>query len=144
MEPEHLAKWFLTFLLTVQGTKEGLTSAPKQRLGFILNEGNPWQLMERNDLEGEEFLDPREVGLQNGVVMSLESPNTSLEHVQNVRDKFDVLCISLCSGLASGSFTNETMPCLQRGHAIEPGGPVVVVEVEFVEQRYKAHCVQNS
>jgi len=128
----------------VQGTKEGLTSAPKQRLGLILNEGSAWQLLERNVLEGEEVLDPRDVGLQNGVVMSVESSNTSLEQVQNARDRLDGLCISFCRGLASGSFTNETMPCLQRGQAIEPGGEVVVVEVEFVEQRYKAHCVQNS
>ncbi|RDY08116.1 hypothetical protein CR513_07694, partial [Mucuna pruriens] len=143
LELEHLPKWLLTFLLV--GTKEGLTSAPKQRLGLILNEGMAWQLLERNVFEGEDDLDPREVDcLQNGVVMSLESPNTSLEHVQNVRDRFDVLCISFCSGLASGSFTNVTMPCLQRGQAIEPGGPDVLVEVEFVEHRYKAHCVQNS
>lgn len=79
--------------------------------------------MERNDLEGEEDLDPREeVGLQNGVVMSA-SPSTSLEQVQNVKDKFVVLCISFGNGLVSGSFANETMPCRQRGQAIEPGGP---------------------
>lgn len=117
---------------------------------FILNEENLWQLKERNDLEGEDdVLDPREevvAGLQNGVVMSAVSSRTSLAHVQNVRDKFVVvdLCICLSRGLAPGSFTNDTMPCLQRGQAIEPGGPCVLVEVGFVEQRYKAHCVQNS
>ncbi|BAT76668.1 hypothetical protein VIGAN_01470700 [Vigna angularis var. angularis] len=141
---EHLAKWLLTFLLTLQGTKEELTSAPKQRLGLILNEGIAWQLLERYVLETEEVLDPRDVGLQNGVVMSVESSNTSLEQVQNASDRFDGLCISFCRGLASGSLTNETIPCLQRGQAIEPGGELVVDEVEFVEQRYKAHCVQNS
>ncbi|MCI07793.1 hypothetical protein A2U01_0028862, partial [Trifolium medium] len=86
---------------------------------------------------GEEVLDTREdVGLQNGVVMSLESPSTSLEHVQNdVKDKFVVvLCITFGSGLVCGSLTNETMPWRQRGHAIEPGGPCVLVEAEFVEQ----------
>lgn len=144
-EPEHLANWFLKFLLTVQGTNEGLTSeAPKQRLEFILRDENLWQLNERNDLEGEDF-DPREVvGLQNGVVISVVSPKTSLEHVQNVRDRFVVLWISLGSGLVSGSFTNVTMPCRHRGHAIEPAGPWVVLEAEFVEHKYKAHCVQNS
>lgn len=126
----------------MQGTNEGLTSAPKQRLELILNEENLWQLCDRNDLEGEEIFDL--VGLQNGVVMSVESPSTSLEHVQNVNDKFVVLGISLGSGLVPGSLTNETMPWRQRGQAIEPGGPCVVVEAEFVEQRYKAHCVQNS
>jgi len=91
-------------------------------------------------------LDPREViGLQNGVVMSVESPRTSLEHVQNVKDKFVVvLCITFGSGLVSGSLTNETILRRHRGQAIEPGGPFVLVEVEFVEHRYKAHCVQNS
>lgn len=146
-EPEHLVKWFLKFLLLalVQGTNEGVTSAPKQRLELSLNEEN-WQLKERNLLEGEENLDPREViGLQNGVVMSVESPRTSLEHVQNVKDKFVVvLCITFGSGLVSGSLTNETILRRHRGQAIEPGGPFVLVEVEFVEHRYKAHCVQNS
>jgi hypothetical protein len=129
----------------VQGTNEGVTSAPKQRLELILKEEN-WQLNERNLLEGEEIFDPREdVGLQNGVVMSLESPSTKLEHVQNVKDKFVVvLCITFGNGLVCGSFTNETIPWRQRGHAIEPGGPCVLVEAEFVEQRYNAHCVQNS
>lgn len=110
----------------MRGTKEGLTSAPIQRLVLSLNEENLWQLIDRNAFEGLEVLDPREVvvlGLQNGVVMSVESSKTSLEHVQNVRDRFVVLCISLGSGLVPGSLTNETMPCLQSGQAIEPGGP---------------------
>lgn len=62
---------------------------------------------------------------------------SSPEHVQNVRDKL-VLAISLTIGLVPGSLANETMPCRQRGQAIEPGGPFATVEVQFVEQRYKA------
>lgn len=141
-EPAYLVKWFLKFVPTlVQGTKEGVTSeAPKQRLELILKEENLWQL----DMEG--VLEAREVvGLQKGVVMSVESPRTSLEQVQKVKDKFVVvLWISLGKGLVCGSLTNVTMPWRQRGQAIEPGGPCLLVEAEVVEQRYKAHCVQNS
>jgi hypothetical protein len=40
--------------------------------------------------------------------------------------------------------TNETMPCRQRGQATDPVGPWATVEIQIVEQRYKAHLVQNS
>lgn len=135
-EPEYLPNWFLMFRPETTGE---LTSPPKHMLELSLNEGNFWQLRERNDANG----DPRAAGLQNGVFRSLGSSCISLEHVQNDRDKF-VLGASLINGGVSGSFTYETMPCRHRGHAIEPGGPLLVVDAEFVEQRYKAHCVQNS
>ena len=111
-----------------------------QRL-LILIDGNFWQLRGGKDPRGD-FPEQQNSGLYNGVVNEEES-DPSEEHVQNDSDKL-VLAFSLAIDLAPRSLTNETMPFRQRGHAIEPGGPLDTVEVQFVEQRYKAHLVQNS
>ena len=113
-----------------------------QRLELILIDGNLWKLMDRKEDPRGNIREQRRSGLQNGVANE-EDSSPSLEHVQNDRDKL-VLAISLTTGLVPGSLTNKTMPCRQRGHAIEPGGPLAMVEVQFVAQRYKAHRVQNS
>lgn len=105
-------------------------------------DGNLWQLRERKEDPRGEILEQHSSGLQNGV-SSEDDSGSSPEHVQNVRDKL-VLAISLTTGLVAGSLTNETIPCRHRGHAIEPGGPLATFDVQFVEQRYKAHRVQNS
>ena len=39
------------------------------------------------------------------------------------------------SDIVVDNFTNDTIPCLQRGHGIAPGGLEVVVETMLVEQR---------
>lgn len=114
----------------------------QRKLEFILIDGNLWQLRERKEDPRGEIPEQRGSGLQNGV-SSEEDSSPSPEHLQKDRDKL-VLAISLTTDLVPGSLTNETMPCRQRGHAIEPGGPLATVEVQFVEQRYKAHGVQNS
>lgn len=113
-----------------------------QRLELIFIDGNLWKLMERKEDPRGNIREQRRSGLQNGVANE-EDSSPSLEHVQNDRDKL-VLAISLTTCLVPGSLTNKTMPCRQRGHAIEPGGPLAMVEVQFVAQRYKAHRVQNS
>lgn len=106
-------------------------------------DGNLWQLRERKEYPRGEILEQHSSGLQNGVSSEDDNSGPSPENVQNDRDKL-VLAISLTTDLVPGSLTNETMPCLHRGHAIEPGGPLETFEVLFVEQRYKAHRVQNS
>lgn len=140
---EHLAKWFRKFRSTVHGTKEGLVSgAPMQRLELSFTEENRWQLRLRNEDPRGEIRLQWKSGLQNGVVSEVGS-GPSPEHVQNERDKL-VLAISLTNGFVPGSLTNETMPFRQRGQAIEPRGHWETVELLFMEQRYKAHFVQNS
>lgn len=81
-------------------------------------------------------------GLQRGIVKEARS-FFSHEHPQNDNDKL-VLPISLGMTLIPGSLTNETMPCRQRGHGIEPGGPLVTDEEQFMVHRYNAHLAQNS
>lgn len=98
--------------------------------------------MLQNEDPGGEIRAQWTTGLQSGVVIDVGS-NISLEHVQKDRDKL-VLATALTVGFASGSLINDTIPCRQRGQAIEPVGPLATFVVLFVEQRYKAHCVQNS
>lgn len=43
-----------------------------------------------------------------------------------------------------GNFTKEIMLCRQRGHGIEPGGPIISEVILLVEQRYSAHLTQSS
>lgn len=81
-------------------------------------------------------------GLQNGVEIEAVS-EPSLEHVVHRDSDRPVRTTSLI-GFVPGSLMKETIPCLQRGHAIEPGGPGFVVDVLLVEQRYNAQLVQNS
>lgn len=81
-------------------------------------------------------------GLQKGVEIEVVS-EPSLEHaVQRDNDRLG-RTVSLI-GFAPGSLMKETIPCRQRGHAMEPGGPGFAVDVLLVEQRYKAQLVQNS
>lgn len=127
----------------VPGTKEGLVSeVPRQRLALQFIDGNFWQLKDRNEDESGEILVHWKSGLQSWVFIEVKSCS-SPEHVQNDRDKL-VLEIALTNGFVPGSLTNETMPCRQRGQAIDPVGPWATVEVQIVEQRYNAHRVQNS
>ncbi|KAF9662684.1 hypothetical protein SADUNF_Sadunf18G0079900 [Salix dunnii] len=127
LDLEHLTRRSRRLRSIVLGTKEGLVSeVPMQRLALKFIDGNFWQLKERNEDE-------------SGEILSCSSP----EHVQNDRDKL-VLEIALTNGFVPGSLTNETMPCRQRGQAIDPVGPWATVEVQIVEQRYNAHRVQNS
>lgn len=56
----------------------------------------------------------------------------------------DKLVIAICLTAFPGSLTNDTMPLRQSGQETEPGGPREMVVPQFVEQRYKAHLVQNS
>ena len=60
-------------------------------------------------------------GLQSGDVIEVDS-GISVEHVQKDRDKL-VRATALTVGFVPGSLTNDTIPCRQRGHAIEPVGP---------------------
>lgn len=74
-------------------------------------------------------------------------PTSEEEHAQNDSDNDDVLLMWLSLpiiGYVPASLANETMPWRQSGHAIKPGGPWARVELLFVEQRYRAHRVQNS
>jgi len=103
--------------------------------------GTFWQLKERNE-DGGEILVHWKSGLRSGVVIEGKSGSSPV-HVQNDRDKL-VLAIALTTGFVPGSLTNETMPCRQRGQATDPVGPWATVEIQIVEQRYKAHLVQNS
>lgn len=57
-----------------------------------------------------------------------------MEQVQNDKDRL-VLAISLVIGFVPASLVKETMPCLQRGQGMEPGGPWPPVIVLFVEHR---------
>jgi hypothetical protein len=43
-----------------------------------------------------------------------------------------------------GSPSKETMPCLQRGHGMEPVGPTISDEILHVEHRQSAHLTQSS
>lgn len=43
-----------------------------------------------------------------------------------------------------GSLTKETMPCLQSGHGMEPGGPNNSDGTLLAEQRYRAHLTQSA
>ncbi|KAF2316931.1 hypothetical protein GH714_006666 [Hevea brasiliensis] len=105
-----------------KGTKEGLVSGvPKQPLALNFTDRNFWQLKERKDEERGDILVHPISGLQD-IVITEEGSGSSPEHVQNDRDKL-VLEIAFTNGLVPGSFTNETMPCRQRGQATEPGGP---------------------
>ena len=136
---------FLVFLSTLLGIKEELLlwGAPIQRLELSIIEGNLWELRGWHDAPGGESWEQVNSGLHNGVVNVGGGSGTSLEQVQNDRDKL-VLAISLAIGFVLGSLTNETMPFRQSGHAIEPGGPLEHDDVQFVEQRYSAQHVQNS
>lgn len=75
--------------------------------------------------------------LQYGFSIEVRS-DASPEHAQRVKDKL-VLGYSLVIGVVPGSLTNETIPCLQSGHAIEPGGLCGTVELLLVEHKYNAH-----
>lgn len=92
-----------------------------QMLELILIDGNLWQLMVRKEDPRGEIRVQYTSGLQRGVVIEVES-GISLEHVQKDRDKL-VLATALTVGFVPGSLANDTMPCRQRGHAIDPGGP---------------------
>lgn len=83
-----------------------------------------------------------EGGLQRGIVREARS-FFSHEQPHNDNDKL-VLPISLGISLVPGSFMNDTIPCLQRGHGIEPGGPLATFDEQLIVQRYSAHRVQNS
>jgi hypothetical protein len=83
------------------------------------------------------------MGLHKGVVIEEDVSGSSAAQLQIDRDKL-VLAIPFTIGLVFRSFTNETMPFRQRGHAIDPSGPRATIVLQFVEQRYKAHLVQNS
>lgn len=129
---------------TERGIKQGLVSgAPMQRLELIFIDRNFWQLTLRKEEPSGEFREQDKSGLQRDVVSWVESA-TSPEHEQNDRDKL-VLASSLI-GLVSGSISNDTIPCRQRGQGIDPMGPLVRVAGLLVElrQKYRAHCVQNS
>lgn len=93
-----------------------------QRLELIFIDGNLWQLRERRGDPSGEILVQWILGLQNGVVKEAISGPSSPEHVQNERDKLVLAIVLTIFGLVSGSLTNETMPCRQRGQAMEPGG----------------------
>jgi hypothetical protein len=54
--------------------------------------------------------------------------------VQRVREAKFTFARSL-SDTVVGNFTNDTMPCLQRGQGMAPGGLEVVVATMLVEQR---------
>lgn len=54
--------------------------------------------------------------------------------VQRVREAKFTFARSL-SDMVVGSFKNDTMPCLQSGQGIAPGGLEVVVAMMLVEQR---------
>lgn len=97
-----------------------MSEALMQRPVLIFIDGNRWQLSDRKEDPRGEIREQRSSGLQNGVVSEVGS-GPSPEHEQNDSDKL-VLAISLITGLVPGSMANETMPLLQRGHAIEPGG----------------------
>ena len=43
-----------------------------------------------------------------------------------------------------GSLTKDIMPCLQRGHGMDPVGPTISEGMLLVEQRYRAHLTQSS
>lgn len=119
-----------------------MSEAPMHRLELIFIDGNFWQLRLRKEDPRGEILVQCIPGLQTGVASNVEWSDISPEQVQNVRDKL-VLAMSL-TGRVPGSLSNETMPCRQRGQGIEPSGVLAVFEELFVQQRYKAHCVQNS
>lgn len=103
-----------------EGTKEGLVSGiPKQPLALNFMYGNFWQLKERNEEERGEILVHPISGLQSGVIMEVGSGSSPV-HVQKASDKLVLATFTI--GLVPGSFTNETMPCRQRGQATEPGG----------------------
>lgn len=129
----------------LHGTKEELVSgSPKQKLELSFIDGNFWQLKLRKEDPSGEIRVQWKPGLQSPVVSEVDSCTWwSTEQVQNVRDKLLVLVISLI-GLVPGSLSNETMPWRQSGQGIEPIGPLATTQELFVEQRYKAHCVQNS
>lgn len=42
-----------------------------------------------------------------------------------------------------GSRLNDTIPCLQRGQGIEPGGPTVTEGTLLEEHRYSAHLTHS-
>ena len=43
-----------------------------------------------------------------------------------------------------GNLVNDIIPFRQRGHGIDPDGPVYSTRTLLVEQRYRAHLMQNS
>ena len=92
-----------------------------QRLEWIFMDGKLWKLMLRNEDPRGEIRVQRTSGLQSGIVIEVDS-GISLEHVQKDRDKL-VLATALTVGFVPGSLANDTIPCRQRGHAIEPVGP---------------------
>jgi len=51
--------------------------------------------------------------------------------VQRLRET----CILFSFAWEPGNLTKETIPCLQRGQGMEPGGPHVSEETLLVEQR---------
>jgi hypothetical protein len=57
-----------------------------------------------------------------------------VQAVQRVRDGIFVLASSF-RDIVVESLTKETMPCLQRGQGIDPGGLDAIAGIVFVEQR---------
>ncbi|PPR91119.1 hypothetical protein GOBAR_AA29567 [Gossypium barbadense] len=106
----------------------------------------PSEVVENHDLlpSEAERLKPRKFWGRNASAMDHRlakrgcievGSNISLEHVQKDRDKL-VLATALTIGFAPGSLTNDTIPCRQRGQAIEPIGPLATFVVLFVEQSH--------
>lgn len=97
----------------------------------IAIDGNGLQVTGQSISEGTEatrFLPISGVRERDGRSMS---PGCSMHGVHRPRDT----CNLFSFAWEPGNFTKDTIPCLQRGQGIEPGGPSISEETLFVEQR---------
>ena len=54
--------------------------------------------------------------------------------MHGVQSARDICCLFSFAG-EPGILTKETIPCLQRGHGMDPGGPITPEGMLLVEQR---------
>lgn len=124
-------------------TREDLVSgALMQELSLI--DGNFWQLSDRNDDELSGGIRAQWKSGRHSWVGAAATPSEPTAGHAVHRDRDILVLGGSLMGPAPGTLPKATMAWRQRGQAIEPGGPGTTVDVLFVEQRYRAHLVQNS